>query len=178
MITKVELTREYVENQISKSAKEVCTVGGASSVLWLGIVVMFEINLKSKGGDSKRGNTWGNIKYYDWITRSENNNWRGNELTREQAINEILKPMELRKAVVNAFKFRTCSLCGLIEVGNDDFSYRSEWERVSKIFYKKGNIGKYPFQEEVSRIKLDFCPECLIAIAKKTIAYRLFGVDL
>lgn len=80
-----ELTDEIAETTISKLERYAVSGIGGRSTMWMGICVEFKPRPKKDGGNVKRKKQWGVIVYKDYIKGEK-------EITREQAIKEILRP--------------------------------------------------------------------------------------
>lgn len=65
---------------------------GVSAVSWLGITVSWQRLAKRDGGIEKRSGSYGKYVY----------EYRGEELSLEEAVTEIMKPLPLRQALVDA----------------------------------------------------------------------------
>lgn len=134
--------------------------GWGGTAIIMGIEIKWIPLPKSKGGNSKRGKTWGKITY----------SYLGDPLSRDGAISEALKPIGLRRALVEAAASIECSMCGKIVVGKDAIDpYRStrfiqgqmhECKPWGLIFY---GMKDYGLKQEP--YYLNFCPQCLEDIA-------------
>ncbi len=73
-----------------------------------GISVSWEYCPKGRGGNIKRGKRWGRLIY----------NGMGKQLTREDALNEMMLPPEIRKAKLAMLDSKLCAICGNKGAGN------------------------------------------------------------
>lgn len=127
---------------------------------WRGIFFYWKANPKKRGGNLRRKGIWGNIhySYYD------------KELTRDEAISEVCKPMELRQALIEAQTVIECSMCGKVVVGKEAMNpYQSvRFEGGNVIQQKQWGLMFYRMNPD--RLNepetLNICPDCMDKIAK------------
>lgn len=128
---------------------------GVTGLTWMGITVSWKRLAKRDGGTSKRNGAYGRYAY----------EYRGEDLTLEEAINEISKPPSLRQALIEAEAAIECSMCGKVVVGEEALSpYMSIVYRHGQRYEKQpwGLIFWKMVDGEPEY--LNFCPACLEAI--------------
>lgn len=129
------LTKEQIEAEFLKFERNVTRIGGSSSWGWMGIDISWQSLAKSKGGNIKRGTRWGKIHYTIFC---ENNR----EITREEAIREILKPFTLRQAARDLLHIYTCATCGVTVVGEDAV------KGITRYKFNPSQNGEYSLESE------------------------------
>lgn len=112
------LTRELVEAHLLKI--EESFERGVSAISWMGIQVSWLRKPKIYGGNTLRNKIWGVWEYNDCLS--------GKDMTREEAIAEILKPFEERKAKQDLTDIEYCAMCGNIAIGEKEQLW---WGRLS-----------------------------------------------
>ncbi len=142
--------RQSVVDFLNHKERELLSKGGISGFGIFDVECNFERLPLKNGGIVKRGNAYGCIKYHH----------DGQEISREDAIKEIMKPSELRKAIHDIESMQVCSLCGDTKMGTD-IMYR--WRILSLTSY-------HGTTWEDARLKTDaeitLCDTCIMTISK------------
>lgn len=156
------LTSESIEQHFQKIEHSILYdkdfyYGRKSSDSWMGICFEWKPQALKRGGKLKRNKAYGNIHYY----------YNGDELTREQAIAEVAKPVALRQALIEASTSIECSMCGLVVVGKNAMNpYTSYGFDNHGVFTKKPwGLVFWKMRDNNEPICLNFCPNCLQRIA-------------
>ena len=128
------LTKEEAMQNIDKIEKDLTTIGGSTSIYWRGVEFTWEALPLSKGGNLKRGNTYGIIDYRcDGIPL----------VTKVDVINEVIKSPELKQALKEATTFIQCTMCGKIIVGNEAINAFDDYTTEYKMVDNKCQIIKW-----------------------------------
>ncbi len=130
------LTKDIVEQRIKEIEQYLQIPGKATAIGWMGIWLSWEIRPKKDGGWLRRGNSYGVIEYSDGDS--------GKQYTREEAIAEILTPMQWRQAKEDVRNITICPLCPSVAMGRKE---REGWAYV----HWKG-------------LSIYLCPKCMGAI--------------
>lgn len=146
---------------------------GFTSMTWMGIEFSWKRGTKREGCTLKRGKSYGKYKYVDTVNsnyKPDDLNSHGRELTREEAIEECLKPFQLRVANNDMSIITECACCGKIRVGREN--ERDKW---GHLFWNK-YVGESVFKDDRSSstfalpkhefVYLPICPECIGHIIK------------
>jgi hypothetical protein len=138
---------------------ETAILNGGWSRSWNGIDFQWKSLALKHGGKQKRKGTYGNIHYF----------YRDDELTREQAIVEISKPVALRQAIIDATTTIECSMCGLVLVGKDASepytSIAYDYDRGVMIRKRQWGLVFMRMNDNNEPITLNLCPNCMQRIA-------------
>ena len=131
--------------------------GRTSSKEWMGILFEWKPLALKNGGKLKRNKTYGNIHY----------SYLGNELTREEAMQEVSKPPSLRQALIEAGTSIECSVCGLVVVGRDAMNPYQSWDinRNGVVNKRSWGLIFWRMRDNNEPMYLNFCPNCLQRIA-------------
>lgn len=104
------ITIEQAKLKISQFEKELTTIGGSTSIYWMGVEFTWTPLPLSKGGKLKRGTAYGVISYSCGDTPI---------VTMSDVITEITKPAGLKQALQEATAMVECTMCGKIIIGKD-----------------------------------------------------------
>ncbi len=154
------MDRPEVENQFVR-LQQMMLERGTSGVGWMGIDVAWERLAKRDGGTVKRNGSYGRFTY----------EYRGEPLTLEQAILEVLKPHSLRQALIEAEAVEECTMCGHVVVGREAMEafYKANIVEKGGVYYDLGVSPRWAsLTQTVSREyrRFVFCPQCLARIAR------------
>lgn len=156
------LTLEDIENKFTIIENKILfevdpNYGRRSSLEWNGILFEWKPQALKNGGKLKRNKVYGNIHY----------SYNGQELTRQEAIDECSKPAVLRQALIEASTSIECSMCGLVAVGIDAMNpYQSHLFYNGKMYTKKmWGLLFFRLREDNEPIYLNLCPDCMQRIA-------------
>jgi hypothetical protein len=147
---------------VSQLETGVVKKGGDREISWRGVMVSFVPTSKKKGGNCKRGDTWGCIKYFDESRYLNGNGWSHPEISKEKAIAEIMKPDSLKRATTDLMNMAICLLCGHIALGK---AMQVQWGELNypKTFMRMGMGSIYVN----SREHKDICPDCIKELLTK-----------
>jgi len=154
--------RDAVAAYLDKLEVDILNPVGSMGICWMGMSVKFVYTAKKNGGKCKRGKVWGCIKYFDESRNVDGCSWIHPEISKEKAIEEIMKPPELKRALSYLLNMYTCWLCRGTAIGK---AAQVKWGRLSypKSFMRYG-MGELYVHAEGHK---DICPECLKKILKK-----------
>lgn len=188
------LNREQIEKEFNKYEADLQRPFGATGWTWMGVDIQWIPRPKKLGGNIKRGNTYGVIKYNISISDGE--------ITREDAIQELLKPWGLRRILHDVNHMLECAICGHVVIGDevtiggeDD---REDWvsicfrlysplpdgekERILEHIQKQSILTNTNESILISLYKhsylkpqlswLSICPKCVAAIARGKIRQK------
>lgn len=151
------LTKEQIEVELSKI--EYCITRyvkyGCTGQQWHGIEIVWQPLPLKNGGNIKRGKTWGKIRYYDVImgyplySLGEHK-----ELTREEAIKEVMRPYNDRKAFADIKNMQTCASCGAYAI-------------LPEIKEKWGKLQYHLGEDRWNKKWVDICPNCINELLNK-----------
>jgi CRISPR/Cas system-associated protein Cas10 (large subunit of type III CRISPR-Cas system) len=152
-----DLTLEQVEQKLSEIEKYITrpTPYGCTGQSFYGIEIAWQSLPLKRGGNIKRGKTWGVIKYFDVImgyplySLGEHK-----ELTRAEAVKELLRPYNERKAFADIKNMITCASCGTHAI------LEEIKERWGKLNYHVGG-------DKWNRKWIDICPNCINKLLNK-----------
>lgn len=141
---------------------------GFTAMIWMGIEFSWKRGTLKSGCTLKRGKAYGKFKYVDTVNsnyKPDDLNSHGRELTREEAMEECLKPFPLRVANNDMSIITECAGCGEIRVGREN-----EKDKWGHLFWSK-YVGESVFKDVRSNstfslpkhefITLFMCPECI-----------------
>lgn len=145
------MDREFVESQLTKMGNCLLNPGTSTSWTWMGINIVWCPKSRKNGGILKRGKVYGVIKYFDTL-HTKINSFGYIELSKEEAIKEAMKPMDLRSALQEVNDSIECYICGRIGMGVD----KKKW-------------GKFSYQpyNNPYRKWLDICDKCTAFIVSR-----------
>lgn len=133
--------------------------GMITSATWMGIEFIWEPKARKNGGTIKRGHAYGNIHYF----------YNGQELTRDEAKQEVAKPPALRQALIEANTMIECSMCGLLIVGKEAMNPYQSFAGITRdgkaLHKKRWGIVFWKRGDNDEPIYLSFCPDCLQRVA-------------
>lgn len=143
-----------IKDKLKNMEDDLLRVGGSTSWWWMGIALRWVCGNKSQGFGMKRGNSYGVIKYFNTLG---NFNEEEKEITRDEAISEISKPWELRRAIQDAGNITKCHICGKTAFGFDEIE---NWHHI----YRRKIVN------HTTQIDYDFwiCNKCIDVIFNKS----------
>jgi hypothetical protein len=158
-ITDIELKFKEIENKIL-DINHYSTESYYSKIVsksWNGILFEWKAQPLKNGGKLKRNRVYGNIHY----------SYNNQELTRQEAIEECLKPASLRQALIEAQTSIECSMCGLAVVGIDAMNpYQSTIFWNGEMYKRKAwGVLFFRLNDNNEPITLKLCPDCMQRIA-------------
>jgi hypothetical protein len=139
-------TIDDIEQRLSKFERRLLNNGTPTAWDWLGISIVWCNKPLKSGGTLKRGNSYGVIKYFDMVRHSRDP-FEDIELTRDEAIKELLKPYSLRQGLAEIETAKECYVCGKIGIGQNGI--KSSWGHFS-----------YQPSDNPYRKWLDICDKC------------------
>jgi hypothetical protein len=132
-------------------------LGDSTGISWNGVSVEFVRIPRKNGGNCKRGTAWGCVKYFNDSVVINNTLWLHPELTRDEAIAEIMKPRELKKAMSDLREMKECYQCGKVGIGEDE---RKGWSKLRyPTLLSTGVYGLYDKYIDLC----DFCTKMILA---------------
>jgi hypothetical protein len=145
---------ESVDTYLRRIESSVCIRGESTSVLWRGVEVAFINKSLKKGGNVKRGSSYGYIKYSN-ESICLGDGWMHPEITRDEAIKEIMKPPELKQAMSDLRNMKECWVCGNVGIGVEG---QKNWGRL-----------RYKTDRNLYDKYCDLCDVCVDKIVEKRI---------
>jgi hypothetical protein len=128
------------EQELQRIEREILTPGRSIGIGWMGVDVKFVACPKSRGGNLKRGKTWGRIIYSNYLADTP--------LTRAQTIDWITLPEKIRAGKIALLNKKVCAICGS--------------EGIDKLFHD--DWGYLRYQEH----RMSICPSCIRNIYLKS----------
>ena len=145
------LTKELAEQQLSHIEQSIL-LGKSSAVTWTGITVEWHSRPLKDGGTLKRKSAYGEFLY----------SYRDEKLSRSQVISEVLKPLSLRRALIEAEASIECHVCGLIVVGKEAMNPYHSWMLYHGQMVNKPQWGLTFYKMNGNEsICLNICPRCM-----------------
>ncbi len=141
------MERTEVEARLRKCELSLNQVGviATSASTWMGIDVSWQRLAKRDGGITKRNGVYGRYIY----------TYRNQEITFDEAVDEIMKPRALREALIEATTLIECSMCGKVVVGQEAMNPYLQEKPWGYVYWRV--IKNKP-------VYLNLCPDCLQAV--------------
>lgn len=144
-----------IQEKFEKIESELLQPGMSSGRGWYGIHFRWQAGCLKDGCTLKRGKQYGRIEYRLYPSTRI--------LTRDEALKEVLTPLELRKAFQDIESLRSCAVCRCSEMGED----LEHWQRV--MCFEPSGIKRTFLGELEPTFKhkwLDLCDRCVTAIGE------------